>query len=82
MIDIYSKPNCPYCDKAKMVFKGYRVQFNEYVVGSDISREQFFEKFPGKKTVPQIIINGQHVGGYDELTEWIKENDLRNVLSG
>jgi glutaredoxin len=82
MIEIYSKPNCPYCDAAKAIFRANSVQVNEHVVGSDISREEFLQKFPNCKTVPQIIINGHHVGGYTDLTEWMTHNDLRNVLSG
>lgn len=82
MNEIYSKPNCPYCDAAKAVFRANDVHFYEYVVGMDVSREEFFEKFPSAKTVPQIVINGHHVGGYTDLTEWMKTNDLRNLLAG
>jgi glutaredoxin len=82
MNEIYSRPNCPYCDMAKDVFKKLGVQFEERVVGSDISREDFFEKFPGKRTVPQIIIRGEHIGGYSDLKEWMEKNDLRNFLAG
>ena len=82
MNEIYSRPNCPYCDMAKDVFKKLSVPFEERVVGSDISRDDFLEKFPGCRTVPQIVVGGSHVGGYTELTEWMKENDLRNFLAG
>lgn len=82
MNEIYSRPNCPYCDMAKDVFKKLGVQYEEKVVGSDISREDFFEKFPGVKTVPQIIVGGNHIGGHSDLLEWMKDNDLRNFLAG
>lgn len=82
MNQIYSKPNCPFCDMAKDTFKNMGVHFDEYVVGSDLTREEFFEKFPGRTTVPQIVVGGQHIGGYDNLTEWMKTNDLRNFLAG
>jgi glutaredoxin len=82
MIEIYSKPNCPYCDMAKNVVRGASLQFTEYVVGSDVTREEFLQKFPNSRTVPQIILNGHHIGGYNDLTEWMKHNDLRNVLKG
>jgi glutaredoxin 3 len=81
MIEIYSKPNCPYCETTKSTLKNQGVHFYEYVVGMDIPREEFFQKFPNARTVPQIVINGHHVGGYADLTEWMKTNDLRNVLS-
>lgn len=81
MIEVYSKPNCPYCDMAKDTFRNTGVQYKEIVVGFDMSREEFYLKFPGHRTVPQILINGHHVGGYSDLTEWMKTNDLRSVLS-
>jgi|SanBayMetagenome_1026888.scaffolds.fasta_scaffold63360_2 glutaredoxin 3 len=82
MIEIYSKTDCPYCEMAKVAMRGYRVQFTEYVIGSDITREEFFQKFPNARTVPQIILNGHHIGGYNDLTEWMKHNDLRNFFKG
>lgn len=82
MNHIYSKPNCPYCDMAKEVFKKLNVQYEEHVVGSEVSKEEFYKKFPGCRTVPQIVIADEHIGGYAELTEWMKHNDLRNFLAG
>ena len=40
----------------------------------DISREDFFKKFPNVKHVPQIVINNQHIGGYEEVEKWLAFN--------
>ena len=69
---IYSKENCSNCLKAKNKLR----KFNPKVIilNKDIQREEFFEKFPNSKTVPQIIINHNHIGGYDELERWLAFN--------
>ena len=69
---IYSKDNCSNCLKAKNKLR----KFNPKVIilNKDIQREEFFEKFPNSKTVPQIIINNNHIGGYDELERWLAFN--------
>lgn len=80
-VEIYSRPGCGYCENAKDIFKQKGVHFVEYSIGSGFSREAFFEKFPNEKTVPQIVIDGEHIGGYTQLTEWMKEHDTGNLHS-
>ncbi len=70
MITVYSKPNCPYCDKAKYLLKSLGLQYEEKVVTKDLSVEELYEAL-GKqvRTIPQIVINKDHIGGYNELKE-------------
>ena len=67
---IYTKDNCPYCDNAKRLIQSKGQQYTEINIGRDITREEFVFTFPGVSTAPFIIIDGEHVGGYDKLTEW------------
>ena len=46
------------------------------MLNKDYSREQFFEIFPTAKTFPQIIINGEKIGGYHELEKWFEKNSF------
>lgn len=69
---IYSKENCPNCIKAKALMDKYSPTI--FKMGEDISRDAFFEKFPNAKTVPQIEIDGGHIGGYNELEKWLAFN--------
>jgi glutaredoxin 3 len=65
---VYSGPNCPYCVRAKELLKRKGVSFTEYDVKSDVARfEEMLGKSNGRKTIPQIFINGQHIGGSDDL---------------
>lgn len=69
MIIVYTKDNCPYCVKAKALLKGYGLECIETVIGKDISREEFLDAFPTARTVPQIILEGEHIGGYEDLAK-------------
>lgn len=81
-IDIYGRPNCSFCSMAKDLLNKKGLQYTEHVVGSDMTREQFFEMFPGARTVPQITIDGRLIGGYDKLTEWMNSYDNSKFLAG
>jgi len=71
--EIYSKNNCPFCDKAKMRLAKYNPQI--FMLDKDFTRNEFFQKFPNARTFPQIIINNQHIGTYDKLEKWLAFNN-------
>ena len=71
-IEIYSKSNCGYCDRAKIKLQKYNPKIQ--MLDQDYTREEFFTKFPNAKTFPQIIINKKLVGGYNELEKWLAFN--------
>ena len=71
-IEIYSKPNCPYCDKAvhvaqQLVQETSENSYTKFMLGEDFTREELFEKFPTARTFPQITVDGETVGGYDNF---------------
>ena len=71
-VEIYSRTNCVYCDKAKIRLQKHNPKI--YMLDQDYTREDFFKKFPNAKTFPQIIINDEHIGGYHELEKWLAFN--------
>ncbi len=71
--EIYSKTNCVFCDKAKMRLAKYNPKI--FMLDQDFTREEFFQKFPNAKTFPQIIINSEHVGTYNQLEQWLAFNN-------
>ena len=75
MIEIWSKPNCPFCDKAENLCIQKNLNFKKYMLDVDFSREELFEKFPTARTFPQIKIDGNDVGGYTELESWLQNKD-------
>ena len=58
---------CPYCDMAKSLLKSKEIVFEERMIGSNWSRQQLLEDIPNARTVPQIILNGVLIGGYEQL---------------
>jgi glutaredoxin 3 len=72
MNKVYSKDNCPYCVKAKNLLNAHGIEFTEIKIGVDITRDEFLEAFPNARTVPQIILEGEHIGGYTKLVEYLK----------
>ena len=68
-VEIYSKPNCGYCDRAKIKLQKYKPKI--HMLDQDYTREEFKAKFPNAKTFPQIMIDNKLVGGYHELENWL-----------
>lgn len=73
---IWSKPNCPYCSRAKNVLTAHNIPFNENVLDRDFTREILTELYPTAKTFPVIVVDNFYIGGYTQLVE--KLNELNN----
>tara|TARA_R100001443_G_scaffold104214_1_gene112805 strand:- start:256 stop:501 length:246 start_codon:yes stop_codon:yes gene_type:complete len=77
-IEIYSKPACPFCDKAlflaQQVVQESVHTYNKFMLDEDFTREELFEKFPTARTFPQITIDGESIGGYTEFEAYLREN--------
>ncbi len=83
-IEIFTSQTCPYCVKAKKLLTALGLEYNEIDV-SDSFDEMVttFENRFGKKvmTIPQIIINGKYVGGFDDLNALYKSEKLGEYLN-
>lgn len=77
---IYSKTVCPYCVKAKFLLKRKNLEFKEIMINDDKTREEMIEKSGGRMTVPQIFIDGNHVGGCDDLYALEASGELDKLL--
>ena len=67
-VEIYTTPTCPYCLRAKALLNAKGAAFNETDVSADPAlRDAMMERAGGRRSVPQIFIGGQHVGGCDDL---------------
>lgn len=73
MIEIYGKPGCPYCEKAKKLCDTRLLKYNYYTLDKEYTREALLEMFPGARTVPQIRIGSTRIGGYDQLVTYLEE---------
>lgn len=82
-VEIYSSPFCGYCARAKGLLSRKGVEYVEYDVLADSSkREEMVERAHGRTTVPQIFIDGDHVGGCDDLYALDGQGRLDTLLAG
>ncbi|MBF2083035.1 glutaredoxin 3 [Thermoleptolyngbya sp. C42_A2020_037] len=81
-VEIYTWQTCPYCIRAKMLLRWKGVNFTEYKIDGDgAARVRMAERANGRRTVPQIFINNQHVGGCDDLYALDRAGKLDALLS-
>lgn len=71
---VWSKYQCPYCDQAKALLTQKGIQFEERKIGDGWTREDLLEAVPTARTVPQIFINDELVGGFTELKQKLTES--------
>jgi len=64
---VWSKAQCPYCDQAKALLTMKGIEFEERKLGSEWTKEQLLEAVPTARTVPQIFLDEQLIGGFTEL---------------
>jgi glutaredoxin 3 len=79
---VYSTPFCGYCAAAKRLLTAKGAEYTEIDVMMDPERRQeMLAKSGGLRTVPQIFIDGRHIGGFDELNALDKAGDLDPLLA-
>ncbi|MFW5908869.1 MAG: glutaredoxin 3 [Desulfosalsimonas sp.] len=82
-IEIYTTRSCPYCNMAKSLLDKKQAGYREIPVDGDGDKvAEAVERSGGRKTVPQIFIDDQHVGGYDELNALEKKGLLDPMIAG
>ena len=66
-VEIYSKPQCPFCVQAKALAEREGYELTYKMLDEDFDRETLMETFPGARTFPQIIVDGNKIGGFTEF---------------
>ena len=80
-IIMYTGPLCNFCDAAKRLFSRNNIKFKEIDISTkDGLRDEMIEKSNGKRTIPQIFFDEKHIGGYVELRELEKNNQLLDLI--
>ena len=81
-VEIYTKFLCPYCTRAKQLLERKGVTFEEYdITMGGPKRAEMLERANGRATVPQVFIDGRHVGGSDDLAALEREGRLDPMLA-
>lgn len=80
-VEVYTWSRCPFCLRAKALLNEKGVEFTEYVIdGDEAARSQMAKRAHGRRSVPQIFINEQHIGGCDDLYELEFQGKLDSLL--
>lgn len=81
-VEIYTKAFCPYCTRAKQLLTAKGADYEEYdITMGGPKRAEMLERSPGRTTVPQIFIDGQHIGGSDDLAALDRKGGLDPLLA-
>ena len=78
---MYTTSWCPYCRSAKSFFAAKKVDFNEIDVTEEPKLRHDMERLSGRRTVPQIFINGKPIGGYDDALRLESSGELDKLLN-
>ena len=73
---VYSRDGCPYCDKVQQVLQLAELRHVIYKLDSDFDRDAFYQQFGQGSTFPQVVLNGDNLGGCTETVQYLKENNL------
>ena len=80
-VTVYMGPSCAFCDAAKRLLVRNNISFQEINISLEKGKmEEMLEKTNGKRTIPQIFFDKNHIGGYVELRELEKNNSLLKLL--
>lgn len=80
---IYATPTCPFCISAKALLRKKGIRFDEIDLRAHPERRaEMMQRAAGRRTVPQIFIDGQHVGGCDDLFDLDRQGKLDAMLRG
>ena len=80
-VTIYTGPLCNYCDAAKRLLTRNNVEYKEISIATvDGAMDEMIVKANGKRTIPQIFFDEQHIGGYDDVRALEKDNKLQDLL--
>ena len=81
IVEIYTWQTCPYCIRAKILLRWKGVQFTEYKIdGNGAARVKMAERANGQRSVPQIFVNNQHIGGCNDLYALDRDGQLDKLL--
>ena len=79
-VQVYTTDYCPYCVRAKALLQRRGIPYEEIDVSGDHEKRAWLVKTTGRRTVPQIFINGEPIGGSDELHALDRSGDLKKLV--
>ena len=72
----YSRDNCQWCDRVRQLFASIDIDYIEYKLDKDFTREQFILEFEEAATFPQVSINNKAIGGCKETLKYLQDREM------
>ena len=72
MYVVYTKPNCVWCDRAKALLDDWSLPYSVLKIGEDVTKDWLLAEYPGIKTAPVVVHNGDLIGGYEQLKSFLR----------
>ena len=73
---VYSREGCPYCEKIKEVMQLEKLQHRVYDLGTDFTRDEFYDQFGYGSTFPQVVVNNKNLGGCMDTVKYLREQKI------
>jgi len=73
---VYSKEGCPHCDKIEQVLKLSNLSYVTYKLDQHFDSKAFYQEFGEGSTFPQVVLNGEKLGGCRDTARYLKENSI------
>ncbi len=81
-VQVYTKRNCPYCVRAKVLLQRKGVSFEEIDVEEDEAKREWLVEASGQRTVPQVFVDGRSLGGFVDVDALDRAGQLDSILRG
>ncbi|MFZ9836799.1 MAG: glutaredoxin domain-containing protein [Candidatus Nanopelagicaceae bacterium] len=75
-VEIFTSTGCGYCSKMKELLRRVDLEYTEYRLGQNLTREEFIEAFPEATGYPRMRIDGKNIGGLTEAVRFFVENGM------
>ncbi len=80
-VEIFTGPRCVYCEQAKALLRQQDIAYEELDIGEPEQFAQFIDRLPRMKSLPQIFVNGEHIGGLEDLQIISEDGRLGKLLN-
>ena len=79
-IEIFSGPQCGYCRRAKALLDGKGLVYTDRDISEDPNRQELLRRLPRARAIPQIFVDGEHIGGFEDLCLLDERGELDALL--
>ena len=82
MIEMFSGPGCAYCAQTRALLEARGLPYVEYDTADPVHREEYSRRLPRSRSIPQLFINGKHIGSWEDLQVLDQDGRLAEMTAG